>query len=215
MLYAWVWEAGIMTEQRTIGVLHGVSIDVAAWDGAKAAVDLSFACMFERELTGNGPTGGLRHLDDALGGALTELRRAGYFQAKPMETLLINRPPATIVAKAIMLVGLGDPSTWSPALTAEAAVTALRATIQQDARSAAFAPSLLDTGLMPNATGGVADAMLKAVADAISTQAHLAAMDLAAPHALRQWVFDVGLEHLDATTEHFQATFAALTPWQR
>lgn len=201
-----------MTEQRTIGVLQGVSIDVAAWDGTKAAVELSFACMFERELTGTGPTGGLRHLDDAFGGALVALRREGYFQAKPMETLLINHPPATIVAKAVMVVGLGDPSAWTPALTAEAAATAIRAAIQQGVASAAFAPSLLDTGLTPSATGGVAEAMLKAVATAISTQAHLAAMGLALPHALRRWVFDVGAERLDATAEHFQATFATLKP---
>lgn len=201
-----------MTEQRTIGVLHGVSIDVAARDGSKATVDLSFACMFERELTGNGPQGGLRHLDVAFGGALTELRRTGYFQARLMETLLINHPPATIAAKAVMMVGLGDPSTWTSALTAEAAATAVRAAIQQGAVSAAFAPSLLDTGLTPSATSGVADAMLKAIATVISTQAHLAAMGLVLPHALRRWVFDVGAEHLDATAEHFQATFAMLMP---
>jgi hypothetical protein len=205
-------EVRIMAEQRTIGVLHGVSITVAAWDGAMAAVDLSFACMFERELTDAGPAGGLRHLDDALGGALTELRRAGYFRASPLETLLLSRLPATVVARAVMVVGLGDPSTWSPALTAEAAATAVRAAIQQGVESAAFAPSLLDAGLMSSATGDVAALMLKSVAGAISAQVRIAAMGLAPPPSLRQWVFDVGPAHMDTVTEHFQAALATLVP---
>jgi hypothetical protein len=201
-----------MIEQRTIGVLHGVSITVAGWDGAMAAVDLSFTCMFERELTDAGPMGGMLHLDEALGGALTKLRREGYFQAKPMETLLVSRPPATIAAKAIMVVGLGDPSVWSPAITADAAATAVRTAIQQDVASAAFAPSLLDAGLTPSATGDVATLMLHAVTDAITAQVRIAATGLAPPHSLRQWVFDVGAAHLDAVTEHFKAAFATITP---
>jgi hypothetical protein len=201
-----------VTEQRTIGVLHGVSITVAAWDGAMAAVDLSFACMFERELTDAGPAGGLRHLDDALGGALTELRRAGYFRASPMETLLLSRLPATIVARAVMVVGLGDPSTWLPARTAEAAASAIRTAIQHGVASVAFAPGLLDAGLMPSATGDVAGLMLKAVAGALSAQERIIATGLAPPHSLRQWVFDVGPAHMDAVTEHFQAALATLIP---
>ncbi|MBB6188350.1 M17 family peptidase N-terminal domain-containing protein [Rhodanobacter sp. MP7CTX1] len=201
-----------MTEQRTIGVLHGVSLTVAAWDGVMAAVDLSFACMFERELSDTGPAGGLRHLDDALGGTLTKLRRAGYFRAQPMETLLLSRLPATVLARAVMVVGLGDPSTWSPALTAEAAATAVRAAMQHGIESAAFAPSLLDAGLAPSATGDVAALMLKAVVGAISAQVQIAATGLAPPHSLRQWVFDVGPAHMDSVTAHFQAAFAALIP---
>ena len=201
-----------MAEQRTIGVLHGVSITVAAWDGAMAAVDLSFACMFERELTDAGPAGGLRHLDDALGGALTELRRAGYFRANPMEMLLLSQLPATVVARAIMVVGLGDPATWSPALTAEAAASAVRAAIQLGIESAAFAPSLLDAGLTSSATGNVATLMLQAVAGAISAQERIAATGLAPPNSLRQWVFDVGPAHMDTVTEHFQAALATLIP---
>ncbi|WP_445143390.1 M17 family peptidase N-terminal domain-containing protein [Dyella sp. Tek66A03] len=201
-----------MTEQRTIGVFHDVSIAVAAWDGAGAAVDLSFACMFEREITGTGPTGGLRHLDDALGGALTELRRAGYFRANPMETLLVSRPPAPVVARAVMVVGLGDPSVWSPAVTAAAAATAARAAVQQKALSAAFAPSLLDAGLAPSATSGVAAVMLAAVAGAIAAQVRIAAIGLAPPLSLRQWVFDVGAAHFDTVAEQFRLALERLDP---
>lgn len=200
-----------MAEQRTIGTLHGVSIAVAAWDGVMADVELSFACMFKRELVDGGPTGGLRHLDEALDGALTGLRRAGYFRANVLETLLLSRPPATVIARAVMLVGLGDPSTWSPALTAEAAATAVRTAIQHGVVSAAFAPSLLDAGFLPSATGDVASVMMKAVADAISAQAQVAALGLAPAPALRKWVFDVGAARLDSASEHFQATLARLT----
>ncbi|WP_049621887.1 M17 family peptidase N-terminal domain-containing protein [Frateuria defendens] len=198
-----------MTEQRVLGHWRGVAIEIALWDGAAAEVELSIACMFERELGDAGPMGGLRHLDQALDGALTALRREGSFRAAPLETLLISRPPAAVAAPAVAVIGLGDPTAWSPALTAQAAAAAVRLAVQQGATSAAFAPSLLDAGLDRAATGGVATAMLDAVIGAIDVQSRLVARGLASPFALRRWVFDVGAAGFAATAERFQASLVA------
>lgn len=201
-----------MPAQETIGKWRGTALKVAAWDGTRAEVDLSCACMFAQERGGAAPTGGLAHLDAALGGALTALRREGHFRGEPMELLLLDRPPSGIAARAVLVIGVGDPRTWMAARTAGAAAAAARTAMQRGAGSAAFAPSLLDSGLDSSATGDVAGLMLAAVIAAIDAQAQVAALGLASPPSLGRWVFDVGAAHFEATAERFRAAFAALPP---
>ncbi|MBR8210642.1 peptidase M17 [Burkholderia cenocepacia] len=196
---------------QIIGSWRDVSFEVDAWDGVGAQVDLSCGCMFTYE-AGGGPTGGLRHLDVTLSGALTGLRREGFFSAAPMETLLISRPPEGIAAAALLLVGLGDPASWTIETTADAAATAARTAIQHGSKSAAFAPSVLDGGLTTPATQGMPEAMVNAVLTVIDTQYRLAELGLAALPSLRRWVFDVGAPRFDGAVEHFRnALMAAKT----
>ncbi|BBA38741.1 MULTISPECIES: M17 family peptidase N-terminal domain-containing protein [Burkholderia] len=192
-----------MVLRQIIGSWRDVTFEVAAWDGVGAQVDLSCGCMFAREAAGEGPTGGLRHLDLALSGALTGLRREGYFLAAPMETLLISRPPAGIEAGSLLLVGLGEPASWTIAVTANAAATAARTAMQQGARSVAFAPSVLDGGLATAATEGMPEVMVMAVLATIATRYRIAELGLAALPSLRHWVFDVGASRFDGAVEHF------------
>lgn len=116
-----------MTERRLVGTYADVDVLTAAWDGAAAAVDLSCACMFAREAHGALATGGLAHLDAALGGRLASARAAGLFQAARGETLLIDRPPTTVNAGAILVIGLGDPDEWSTGLVGDAVAVAYAA----------------------------------------------------------------------------------------
>ncbi|WP_157786198.1 M17 family peptidase N-terminal domain-containing protein [Dyella japonica] len=198
-----------MPEQQTLGSWRGVSLDIAAWDGVAAEVDLSFACMFTRERDG-GPRGGLAHLDHALSGMLLRARDEGVFQGTSMETLLISQPPASIAARAVMVIGMGEPSAWLPAVTAGAVATAVRAAMQLGVASAAFAPSLLDAGLAPGETAGAGPEMMKAVTRAIDAQASMATYGLVPTPSLRRWVFDVGAAGYAAAAEAFQATLAQL-----
>jgi hypothetical protein len=198
-----------MAAQQTLGTWRGITLDIAAWDGSMAEVDLSFACMFAHELEG-GLRGGLLHLDRALSGALVRLRNEGAFRGDPGETLLISLPPATVAARAVMLVGMGEPEAWTPAVTARAVAAAIAAATQLGVGSAAFAPSMLDSGLAPQATAGVASAMMKAAVGAIDAQRRIVDFGLAPPMSLRRWVFDVGAAGFAAATEQFRAALAEL-----
>lgn len=198
-----------MPDQQTLGRWQGISLDIAAWDGVAADVDLSFACMFTHELDGE-PRGGLLHLNQVLSGLLVRLRDEGVFLANPMETLLIRQPPAAIAARAVMVIGMGEPSGWTTAVTASAAATAVRAATQLGVASAAFAPSLLDAGLAPKETTGTASAMMRAVTRAIDAQVSLAGYGLAPAPSLRRWVFDVGVAGFAAAAEEFKATLVQL-----
>jgi len=197
-----------MHKQQTIGKWRGVSIEAAAWDGVMADVDLSFACMFTHEASA-GIAGGLRHLDEAMAGKLTRLRQEGAFRGDLLETLLVDQPPATIVAKAVMVIGLGEPTAWTATVTARAAAAAVRTATQRRAVSAAFAPSLLDAGLTSRSTEDVARSMMMAVMDAMGAQARVSSLGLAPEPSLQRWVFDVGEAHFDEATRQFEEAFAS------
>lgn len=194
-------------ERRTLGSWQGVSLDIAAWDGVAADVDLSVACMFTRELDG-GLRGGLLHLDSALSGRLVRLRNDGVFKGDVGETLLVSLPPETVVAQGVMVIGMGEPSQWTAAVSARAVTAAIGAAMQLGVTSAAFAPSLLDSGLTPGATTGVASAMMKAAIRAIDVHVSIAAHGLAPAPSLRRWVFDVGAAGFSSAAEQFRAALA-------
>jgi len=198
-----------MPRSGTIGTANGVSIDLAAWDAVQAQVDLSVACMFAHEKAGSGPAGGLRHLDEALGGALTTLRSSGSFKAAFMETLLVSVPQTGIAADALLIIGLGDPAGWTPATSASAVAAAVRQAAQRGARTVAFAPSLLDAGFDASSIAGVTPQMLAALVEALESQKRIAEHHLAPPLSLARWVFDVGAAHFDGAFAQFRDALSA------
>ncbi|QYA15952.1 MULTISPECIES: M17 family peptidase N-terminal domain-containing protein [unclassified Rhizobium] len=194
-------------ELESFGNWRGVSLEVAPWDTGHAQVDLSAACMFTHELDSTGIKGGLLHLDQALGGRLTALRRSGSFKAKFMETLLVSTPPTGVQAKSLLIVGLGTPSAWTADITAHAVSVAVRTAVQRGDRSMAFAPSLLDSGLNPERTVDITRGMVKAVIDTIEAQLRIAECGLANAPVLCRVVFDVGASRIDMTRESFRDSF--------
>lgn len=189
---------------QSVGSWRGVQVEVAAWDGGAADVELSCACMFTREREAAGPVGGLAHLDGILSGALTGLRREGHFRGEPLETLLVSTPPDGIAAEAVLLIGLGDPESWSVAATAAAVGAAVSAAVLRSAKSAAFAPSILDGGMTTAAAHDLPLQMIRALVRAVELQHRLAQLGLAPSPSLSRWVFDVGAERFEDATAAFR-----------
>ena len=198
--------------RRSVGRYLGVGVHVAAWDAVAATVDLTCACMLAREVFGDRPVGGLAHLDAALGGKLTSSRASGIFRAAWGETLLIDSPPATVVAAAVLIVGLGDPNAWSTATMAEAVSTAFATAAVKRATSVAFAPSMLDGRLSAAQTSGAAEAMMQSLKRAIAKQSWLHDEGLAAKGSVREWVFDVGIARFEAAAAVFREALNAEEP---
>lgn len=203
-----------MTESPVpIGFSHGVSVEVAVRDAVTAEVDLSCACMFSHEV-GEGPTGGLAHLDATLGHAATLLRREGHFAAAEGETLLIPRPPSGIAARQVLLIGLGAPEVWTPQVMARAVATAVGFAGALKASSVAFAPGMLDGGLPGSATSGAPEAMVAGLVQALDLQARLHALDFSDAPVLKRWVFDVGGPRFAGAIARFGAALHSLPPTQ-
>lgn len=193
-----------------IGSVDGVVFDVVAWGPAQAAVDFSVACMFEHEVDGAAMAGGLLALDQALGGHLSRLRTVGAFRAQPMETLLVTSPPSGIAARAVLVIGLGDPDALTGDVLRRATRVAMREAIRYGATSMAFAPSVLDAGHVDNAALNMQEVMLDGMLGALRAEHLLADAGLAAAPGLTQCSFDVGAPRVQTAGRGFAAAFARL-----
>ena len=185
----------------TIGVWGGVSIELAPRDAVSADVAVAIAGVFAREIGRDKPGGGLGNLDAALGGAITRLRADGIFRAGVGDVLTLSAPARPIHARTVLAIGLGDPAVWTPAVMRQAVATAVRETIRRDAVSAAFAPSLLDSGLAPDSVKGTPDAMLAGLIDALADDR---------TSTLSRWMFCVGAARFDGMVDVFRAAFGRL-----
>ena len=194
-----------------IGTSDSVVFDVVAWGPAQAAVDVSVACMFEHEMGGAGMAGGLLALDRALGGQLARLRTAGAFRAQPMETLLVTTPPPGVAARAVLVIGMGDPAALDGEVLRRATRVAMREAIRYGAASMAFAPSVLDAGHTDNAALDMQHVMLDGMLGALRAEHMLAEAGLATPPLLRHCSFDVGAPRVHAAGAGFAAAFTQLT----
>jgi hypothetical protein len=204
--------SSINPERRALGQRDGVAFDVAAWGPALADVDLSVACMFEREADGAAMAGGLLQLDRALGGELTRLRITGAFRAQEMETLLITLPPPGLAPRALLVIGLGEPDTLDGERLRSAARVALREAVRHGARTMAFAPSVLDAGHTDNAALQMPEMMLDGMISVLRAERQLADAGLAPPLSLLGCTFDVGAPRLEAAAAEFAAAFARHAP---
>ena len=181
-----------MTNRYPIGAYRSVELEVAAWDGAGADADLSVACLFSHEPPGTDLSGGALHLDTALGGALTRFRGEGRFKAGAGETMLLRPSPPRTVSPQLLIVGLGPPDRWTPAVSGAAAALAVDWAIALDLASLAFAPSLLDAGM---SGAGTTIPMLSGVVAAIDRAAAFAEAQLTPPLKLHRFSFDAGPTH--------------------
>ena len=188
-------------DAATIGTWRGVRIDVAPRDAVSVEVKVASAGVFTHEIGRARPAGGLANLDAALGGAITRLRADGIFCADMGDVLTLSAPARPIHATTVLAIGLGDPAAWTLATMRQAVATAARETIRIEATSAAFAPSLLDSGLDADGLEGTPDAMLAGLFDTLS--------DVPTP-TLSRWVFCVGAGRFEAVVEVFRASFERL-----
>jgi hypothetical protein len=203
-------EHGGVPAHLSIGSYGAVDFDLVAWGPAQAAVDFSVACMFERELGPDGMQGGLLALDQALGGALARMRASGAFRAQPMETLLIDHPPAGLAPRAVLVIGMGDPATLDGDRLRCATRVALHEAVRFGAASMAFAPSVLDAGHTDNAALDMQVVMLDGMLGALRAEHVLAEAGLARAPRLRRCSFDVGAPRAQAAARSFAAAFARL-----
>jgi hypothetical protein len=185
-----------------------MTLQVKAQAPVESVVDLSVLCMFEHEMSGFPMGGGLLSFDQAIGGALKRLRDVGAFRGQQMETLFLPNLPRGVLPRSAMVIGLGDPDSVSVLRLEQAARVALREAVRLGARSVAFAPDLLDSGVV--GLEGVAKALLTGVVDAYLSEEKVESMGLGPSPSVETWTFNVGLEHLDPAELEYTATFRSL-----
>ncbi|MFT3825141.1 MAG: M17 family peptidase N-terminal domain-containing protein [Chitinophagaceae bacterium] len=161
------------------GVIDGISIEAKVQSPSAQATPLQIACVFEyteNDLT-NPPAlpanlNGMLHLDEALHGIITDLRKNGKFSGHAFETLLITPPPGTIPAKQLLLVGLGDRNKFTPDVMTTVGSIGMREALRLGVSSYSHASDLKDAGI-ESPTALVAGNVLKGAVSAYRTQVYL------------------------------------------
>ena len=170
--------------QKVWGSVDGVQY-IGLVQGPSAAVaDLQIACVFEytdgdifskdalpAELNG------LVHLDEALKGKLTEIRKTGKFKGRKLETFLITPDNKVLGSKKLILIGLGDRNQFTPELMTEVGEIAARKALKLNVSNFSFASDLKDAGI-DSPTALVAGNVAKGIVNEYKVQTALKAEHL-------------------------------------
>ena len=161
------------------GKVDGINIEAMVQGPATEVASLQVACVFEYTEGDifNPPAlpaelNGMVHLDQALHGLITEIRRTGQFSGHAFETILIVPPTGLISAKKLLLIGLGDRNAFTPDLMKGVGVVAMREALRLGIDHLAIAADIKDGGIA-SPTGLVAGNLVRGAISGYRTQTYL------------------------------------------
>lgn len=162
------------------GQIDGISIEVMVQGPATEVTPLQVACVFEYSegdifISPPAPPAelnGMVHLDEALNGLITKIRRSGKFTGHALETLLITPTKEAISASRLLLIGLGDRNTFHPDIMMDVGVVSMREALRLNVDHYAFAADIKDAGVVSPATT-VAGNIVRGAISACRTQSYL------------------------------------------
>jgi len=174
-----------------VGQRDGLSVDVAVQGPSTEKTPLQVACVFEYvagDLTEPpalpAALNGMLHLDQALQGLITDLRKSGRFAGHALETLVIVPPKGAIAAERVLLIGLGDRKEFTPALMRNVGSVGMREALRLGVTSYAHASDLKDAGVS-SPTRAVAEAIIRGALDALTSERYLHAHSAAPSPSVR------------------------------
>ncbi|MDX3914744.1 MAG: M17 family peptidase N-terminal domain-containing protein [Pseudosphingobacterium sp.] len=168
------------------GSVDGISL-IGLVQGPSAAVaDLQIACVFEYtegDIFNSPPAlpaalNGLVHLDEALKGQLTEIRKTGKFDGHFLETFLITPDEKVLGAKKLLLIGLGNRNNFNEDIMISVGAIAAREALKLGVTNIAFASDLKDAGI-DSKTAVVSGNVVKGIINEYRTQNGLKTQKLA------------------------------------
>jgi hypothetical protein len=168
------------------GEVDGVSIEGMIQSPSNEETPLQIVCVFEYikgdafDTPGSLPANanGMQHVDKQLHGLITELRKSGKFQGHALETFLIIPPKGTILAKRLLLIGLGDRNKFTPDQMVDVGRVGMREALRMGVTSYTHASDLKDGGL-DSPTALIISNVLKGAFDAYETEMFLKSKHLA------------------------------------
>jgi cytosol aminopeptidase family protein len=157
---------------------------------------------------------GMVHLDTALNGIITDIRRSGRFTGHAFETLLLTPPLHAVAAKQVLLVGLGDRRTFTPELMIAVAGVAMREALRLGVTRYAFASDLKDAGI-DSPTSLVAGNIVKGTIEAYRTEHYLKSKGMAAYKPITKVTLLAGPAFFATAGEGIKEAVASFGPSQK
>jgi hypothetical protein len=193
-------------------VAGGVDIELLVQGPAAQATPLQIICVFEYtegDITTSPPAlpkelNGLLHVDEALHGLITELRRSNKFGGKLLETLLITPPANTILAEKLLIVGLGNRNNFKPEIMKLVGITGMREALRLGVSSYSHASDLKDSGI-DSPVGVVGGYIVSGAAEAYQTQMFLYKQQASPPLTVKKLTLLAGPAFFEDTKAGIEA----------
>lgn len=148
--------------------------DVKAQAPESTSTDLQIICLF-RSTPKNKLAGALAETDKALKGLLSQVRSEERFSGALGETLVLLPPAGGLKAKRLMLIGLGDSTTFMPERMRLIGRIAMRECDRMRIAHPYFAPTIKDGGVGRYTTGQIAEQFVLGAMDEFRLAAWLQA----------------------------------------
>lgn len=165
--------------KKVWGTVDGVTIEGLVNGPSAAVADLQIACVFEytegdifKSPALPAELNGMVHLDEALKGIITDVRKTGKFKGYALETLLIEPPKGSMGSKKLLLIGLGDRNTFDAELMKKVGSVAMREALRLNVQTVSFASDVKDAGI-DSPTALVAQNVVLGAFDAYRAQEYL------------------------------------------
>ena len=162
-----------------LGKADGVAIEGKVQSPSAQATPLQIICIFEYtegDMTSPqalpAAANGLLHVDQALSGLITDLRKSGKFAGHALETIIITPPKGTIPAQKLLLIGLGNRNSFDPEIMTSVGRVGMREALRLGVSSYSHGSDLKDAGI-DSPTGIVAVNVVKGALDAYETEEYL------------------------------------------
>jgi hypothetical protein len=185
-------------------VLEGsndVKIKIRMEGPITAETPLQVVCLFKHKESGDKMLSTAVDLDKDLKGVITSLRNRGEFVGEALETLLIVPPAGTIKPQRLLLIGIGDESSFSLERMEAVGRVAVREAARLGASKVAFAPLVRDQGNSQFGTGDVGQHVIRGLLSAYDTERRLQKEGFAKPYTLEEWEEEAGPAFFDETVE--------------
>lgn len=166
--------------KEILGNVNGIDIEVVVQSPSAQDTPLQVVCLFEYtegDIYNSPPAlpkelNGMVHVDEALHGLITELRKTNRFEGKRLETLLIIPPANTVSAKKLLLIGLGSRNDFKPEMMRLIGLTGMREALRLGVTNYSHASDLKDAGIS-SPTAEVAGNVIQGAIEAYRTQLYL------------------------------------------
>ena len=199
------------------GKVDNVEIEGLVQGPSTAATPLQIACVFEYtedDIFRSPPAlpekiNGMVHLDRALNGLITDLRKGGRFTGHSYETLLITPPQGVLPAQKLLLIGLGDRTRFNPDLMIGIGNVACREALRLGVTSFAFGSDLKDAGI-DSPTALVSGNVVRGIFQAYRTEEYLETRNMSIHQPLAKVTLLAGPAFFTAAGDGIKDAIAAL-----
>jgi hypothetical protein len=171
-----------------------IPVEVLVKSPADADTELQAICLFRSDPS-NTLHGSLVEMNQKLGGLLDRIRTPAQFGGEPGETLLIAPRAGSLSARRILIVGLGDSRTFTPARMNLVGEIVFGEANRLRVKHPFFAPTILDGGVTGFNTGEVAEQFMRGFLRARDLESDLKARGVSAGENVESLSFLAGAAH--------------------